>query len=98
MSEEVSHVQVRIPAQIRRLYGAAAQERVDAATVRELVQQLEARYPGMGERLVEPGGRMRRWVNIYVDGEDIRTGAGLEMPLRAGAEVIIVPSIAGGHL
>ncbi len=98
MSDAATFVHVRIPAQIRRLYGAAAHERVNAATVRDVVQALDARYPGMGERLAEPGGQMRRWVNIYVDGEDIRNQAALETPLRAGCEVIIVPSIAGGQL
>jgi molybdopterin synthase sulfur carrier subunit len=87
---------VRIPAQIRRLYGAEAQIGAHAATVREVVQGLDERYPGMGERLLEPDGRMRRWVNIYVDGEDIRDRAALETPLREGSEVIIVPNIAGG--
>jgi molybdopterin synthase sulfur carrier subunit len=100
MSEDavaVQTVHVRIPAQIRRLYGASAQEQVQAATVRAVVQALDARFPGMGERLMEPGGHMRRWVNIYVDGEDIREKNGAETMLRAGCEVIIVPSIAGGN-
>lgn len=96
MDDELGLIHVRIPAQIRRLYGAPARATVAAATVRDAVQALDALYPGMGERLTEPGGHMRRWVNIFVDNEDIRDLAGVETPLRAGAEVTIVPSIAGG--
>ncbi len=89
-------VTVRIPAQIRRLYGAQAQETLAAATVAELVDALEARYPGMGERLLEPGGGLRRWVNVFVQGDDVRTLLGVATPLRPGDEVWIVPSVAGG--
>lgn len=89
-------VKVRIPAQIRRMYGAQSHEEVQAASVADVVRVLEARYPGMGERLTEPGGEARRWVNFYIDGEDIRGLQGMATPLRPGSEVIIVPSIAGG--
>lgn len=89
-------VRVRIPAQIRRLYGTQTHETVDAGSVAELVRALDARYPGMGDRLAEPDGRLRRWVNFFVDGEDVRTLAGEATPLRPGCEVLIVPSVAGG--
>jgi molybdopterin converting factor small subunit len=97
MSENVGLVNVRIPAQIRRLYGAPAHATVAATDVRGVVQALDSLYPGMGERLTEPGGHLRRWVNVFVDNEDIRELAGVETPLRAGCEVVIVPSIAGGR-
>lgn len=89
-------VTVRIPAQIRRLYGAHSQERIAAATVADLIAALDARYPGMGERLAEPDGRLRRWVNVFVDGQDVRGLGNTGARLEAGAEVIIVPSVAGG--
>lgn len=92
----VPAVTVRIPAQIRRLYGAQAWEQMAAATIGDAIAELERRYPGMGERLTEPDGGLRRWVNIFVDGEDVRTLAGTATPLAAGAEVQIVPSVAGG--
>jgi len=79
------------------LYGAPARASVAAANVRDALHALDALYPGMGERLMEPGGAIRRWVNIYVENEDIRDLAGVETPLRAGCEVMIVPSIAGGE-
>jgi molybdopterin converting factor small subunit len=92
-------VRVRIPAQIRRLYGTLANEVVpatEALTVAQLVAALDRRYPGIGERLTEPDGHMRRWVNVYVDGQDVREVGGAAATLPPGAEVIFVPSIAGG--
>jgi molybdopterin synthase sulfur carrier subunit len=89
-------VSVRIPAQIRRLYGAQSWEQVEADTVAALIVALDARYPGMGERLTEADGQLRRWVNVFVEGNDIRAQDGLDTPLRPGAEVFIVPSVAGG--
>jgi molybdopterin synthase sulfur carrier subunit len=91
-------VLVRIPAQIRRLYGAQAREELEADTVAAMIAALDARYPGMRERLTEPDGQLRRWVNVFVDGRDIRTQEGLATPLQPGAEVYIVPSVAGGAL
>jgi molybdopterin converting factor small subunit len=94
-------LRVRIPAQIRTLYGARANELVPAAeapSVAELVRWLDGRYPGMGERLTEPDGHLRRWVNVYVDGDDVRQHQGVATPLHPGAEITIVPSIAGGSL
>ena len=91
-------VTVRIPAQIRRLYGAQAREMLAAATVAEVVTLLDARYPGMGERLTEPSGELRRWVNVFVRGEDVRGLTGVATTLHPGDEVWIVPSVAGGAL
>jgi molybdopterin synthase sulfur carrier subunit len=90
------NVTVRIPAQIRRLHGAQAREVVQASTVAEVVRTLEVRYPGMGQRLIEPNGEARRWVNFFHDLRDIRETGGMATPLREGSEVIIVPSVAGG--
>ena len=89
-------VSVRIPPQIGRVYGAAPWEQVEATTVAEVIASLDDRFPGIGERLTEPGPRLRRWINVFVDGEDIRFSSGLETPLRPDAEVYIVPAVAGG--
>lgn len=94
--EGPSAVKVRIPSQIRRLYGAQAWEPMTAACVGDIIVELERRYPGMGERLSEPDGALRRWVNVFIDGEDVRNLAGTATPLAPGAEVQIVPSVAGG--
>ncbi len=95
--EEPLHV--RIPAQIRLLYGSQSSEIIPAAeasTLAELVRALDRRFPGMGARLTEPDGRMRRWVNVFVNGRDVRELGGIATPLAPGAEVFLVPSIAGG--
>ena len=89
-------VNVRLPAQIRRLYGAQSWERVEGETVAATIVALDTRYPGMGERLTEPDGQLRRWVNVYVDGTDVRTHEGVDTSLRPDAEVYVVPSVAGG--
>ncbi len=88
---------VRIPRQIGRVYGAQPCEQVEAKHIASLIAVLDARFPGLGERLTEPGGQLRRWINVFVDGEDIRVLDGLATPLRAGSEVDIVPAIAGGR-
>ncbi len=89
-------VLVYIPSQMRRLYGAQSQEQVEAETITALIAVLDERFPGLGERLTEPDGQMRRWVNVFVDGQDVQTLQGMDTPLRSGAKVYIVPAIAGG--
>lgn len=97
MAADAPLVTVRIPAQIRMVYGARTMLEVRAATVRELMLALDALYPGMGERLMEPGLVMRRWVNVFVGTRDIRDLQGEETKLNAGDEITIMPSAAGGE-
>lgn len=94
--EAAASVTVRIPAQIRGLYGAQPREVVEAANVAQVVLALDARYPGIGQRLTEPDGSARRWVNFFVGGQDIRELSGMATTLSAGSELIIVPAVAGG--
>jgi len=89
-------VTVRIPAQIRMVYGAPAKVQVQAANVRDAMRALNGLFPGMGERLMEPGDVMRRWVNVFVGNSDIRDLQGEDTALREGDEVTIMPSAAGG--
>jgi molybdopterin synthase sulfur carrier subunit len=89
-------ISIRIPAQIRRLYGAQSWEEVEAGTVGAMISALETRFPSMGERLTEPDAELRRWVNVFFDGRDVRTLQGLNTPLGPDAKVYIVPSVAGG--
>lgn len=88
-------VKVRIPSPLRPLTGGRAEVEVEAKTVGELVDALEAQFPGMKERLTE-GGRIRRSVNVFVNGEDIRFLQGEETALKDGDEVSIIPAVAGG--
>lgn len=89
-------VRVRIPTPLRGLTGGAAEVQVDGASVAEAISQLEARYPGIAQRLKDENGELRRFVNLYVNGEDVRFLQGLDTHLKAGDEVSIVPAVAGG--
>ena len=88
-------VTVRIPTPLRTLTGGNESVALEAKTVRELVEALEGKHPGMKERLMDDKG-VRRFVNLYVGEEDIRFLDGLETELKDGEEVSIVPAIAGG--
>ncbi|MBM4415003.1 MAG: MoaD/ThiS family protein [Chloroflexi bacterium] len=89
-------VNVKIPTPLRALTGDADTVAADAATLGELVGVLERGYPGMRERLCDETGSLRRFVNVYINGEDVRFLAGLDTALKSGDEVSIVPAVAGG--
>ena len=89
-------INVRIPQPLRGLTGNQSTVTGDGATLESLVANLEANYPGMRERMIDEGGQLRRFVNIYVNGEDVRFLDGLGTSLKAGDEVSIVPAVAGG--
>ena len=89
-------VTVRIPTPLRNLTGEQATVEVDGATVGEVVKALDAAHPGIGERVLGEDGQVRRFVNVFVDDEDIRFQQGLDTPVREGATVSIIPAVAGG--
>lgn len=90
-------VSVRIPNPLRALTNDVPVVDAEGATVAELVESLEGSYPGMRERLLDDGsGELRRFVNVYVNGEDVRFLDGLATQLTEGDEVSIVPAVAGG--
>jgi sulfur-carrier protein len=89
-------VRVRIPTPLRRFTAGAEEVGVAGTTVASLVEDLERKHPGIKERLCDEQGRVRRFVNIYVNGDDIRFLSSLETPVKDGDEVSIVPAIAGG--
>ncbi len=88
-------ITVRIPTPLRTLTGGHDEVRAAGATVGELITDLEKRYPGIRDRLLDDKG-VRRFVNIYVGEEDIRFLGGLGTELKAADQVSIVPAIAGG--
>jgi molybdopterin synthase sulfur carrier subunit len=88
---------VLIPAPLRRFTNGEAKVTASGATVADLIANLEAAYPGIQERICEPDGRIRRFVNIFVNGANIRSGEGATTPVKAGDEVGIVPAMAGGR-
>jgi sulfur-carrier protein len=89
-------VTVKIPTQLRAVTSGEAEATVDeATTVGEVLDGLYDRYDGLRERIAEDGD-LRRFVNVYVAGEDIRFLDGLETPVEDGDEVTILPAVAGG--
>jgi len=89
-------VRVRIPTPLRRFTGGAEEVGVGGETVGKAIEDLEGKFPGIRERLCDESGRVRRFVNIYVNGDDIRFLSSLETPVKDGDELAIVPAIAGG--
>lgn len=88
-------VKVRIPIPLQRLTQGKEEVEGNAKTIMELIEDLDKKFPGLGERISE-GGKIRRFVNVYVNGEDIRFLKGEETEVKNGDEVSIVPAIAGG--
>lgn len=88
-------VKVRIPTPLQRLVQGKEEVEAKPGTIMDIVRDLEGRYPGIGERISE-GGKIRRFVNIYVNEEDIRFLKAEETTVKDGDEVSIVPAIAGG--
>lgn len=89
-------VQVRIPTPLRRFTGGSEAVAAAGATVGAIVDDLERQFGGIKERLCDEEGRVRRFVNIYVNGDDIRFLSNLDTPVKDSDEVSIVPAIAGG--
>ncbi len=90
-------VKVRIPTPLRKLTNDLDVVVADGAgTLIACIDELERQYPGLRERLCDETGELRRFVNVYVNGEDVRFQQGLQTPLQAGDEVSIVPAVAGG--
>jgi molybdopterin synthase sulfur carrier subunit len=86
---------VRIPTPLRTLTGGADEVTASGQTVGEVIEDLERKYPGIRERLLDDKG-VRRFVNIYVGEEDVRFLEGLRTALKPGDQISIVPAIAGG--
>ncbi|MCY4554974.1 MAG: MoaD family protein [Chloroflexi bacterium] len=89
-------VTVRIPTPLRRMTGGADKVEIDVADLSQMIDRLESDYPGFKERLLDEEGELRYFVNIYVNGEDIRFDQGLRTAIKSGDEVSIVPAVAGG--
>ena len=87
---------VRIPTPLRKLTNNEEVVEVQAGTIGEVIAELQSRFPGIKERLVDDNGEVRRFVNVYVNEEDIRFLKNQQTPLKDGDEVSIIPAIAGG--
>jgi molybdopterin synthase sulfur carrier subunit len=89
-------VTVRIPGPLRTLSQGASTIEVEAGDLRAAIEQLDTRYPGFRERLLDPSGNLRQFVNVYLNDEDVRFGGGLDTKLGPQDEVSIIPAVAGG--
>jgi molybdopterin synthase sulfur carrier subunit len=92
-------VSVRIPTILRSYTGGASDVSVDpgdGATLQQVLDALDAAHPGIRARVLDEQGKLRRFVNVYVDDDDVRFADGLETPTPSGAQVSVIPAVAGG--
>ena len=89
-------INVRIPQPLRGLTGNQSVVTAEGASLSACIDHLEAAFPGVRERVMDETGQLRRFVNIYINGDDVRFMDGLASPLKDGDEVSIVPAVAGG--
>jgi molybdopterin synthase sulfur carrier subunit len=89
-------VKIRIPTPLRKLTHDQDVVEVAAGTIGSAIAELQSRFPGIRERLVDDAGQVRRFVNVYVNEEDIRFLQNNDTPLKDGDDVSIIPAIAGG--
>jgi molybdopterin synthase sulfur carrier subunit len=89
-------VSVRIPTILRSYTSGAAEVTAQTGTLREVIAGLDEAYPGLGGRLLDDAGRLRRFINVYVGEEDVRFAQGLDTPVPAGGQVSVIPAVAGG--
>jgi sulfur-carrier protein len=90
-------VTVRVPTILRPLTGGEAEVAVeDAGTLQAVLDGLEAAHPGIRTRVLDDDGKLRRFVNVYVNDDDVRFASGLDTPTPDGASVSIIPAVAGG--
>ena len=89
-------VKVRIPTPLRKLTHEQELVEVAAGTIGGAINEMQSRFPGIRERLLDDAGQVRRFVNIYVNEEDIRFLQNNDTPIKDGDEVSIIPAIAGG--
>ena len=92
----MSGILVRIPTPLRRMANGQDKVEIDASNLGEIIDRLESDYPGFRERLLDESGELRYFVNIYLNGEDVRFLQGTNTSTKSGDEVSIVPAVAGG--
>jgi len=89
-------VTVNIPVALRQYTQNQSDLQVDASTVQEMLQKLDALFPGLKAFILDEGSGLRRYVNVFVNGKDIRSGDGITTKLKERDQVRIVPAVAGG--
>jgi molybdopterin synthase sulfur carrier subunit len=89
-------ISVRVPTILRSYTGGAAEVTAEPGTLREVLAALDVSYPGLSGRILDDGGKLRRFVNVYVGDEDVRLAQGLDTPVPSGGQVSVIPAVAGG--
>ncbi|MEU8569964.1 ubiquitin-like small modifier protein 1 [Streptomyces pathocidini] len=89
-------VNVRIPTILRTYTGGQAEVSAEGATLAEVIESLEKNHPGIAARVLDDSGKLRRFVNVYVNDDDVRFEDGLQTATPEGAGVSIIPAVAGG--
>lgn len=90
-------VRVRVPTPLRKFTQGVDEVNAQGTNIKTLVEDLERNFPGIKERICDDTGKIRRFVNVYVNGDDIRFLQNLETTLKEGDSISIVPAIAGGR-
>lgn len=90
-------IKVRIPTPLRKLTGGNEEVAANGQNIAEVIEDLERNFPGLKERICEADGKLRKFVNIYLNDEDIRFKSNLNTELRENDELSIIPAIAGGR-
>ena len=90
-------ITVRVPTPLQKLTQNQAEVKASGTTIKELIEDLEKNFPGIKERVCDETGKIRRFINIYVNEEDVRFLQRDETPLEDGDEISIIPAIAGGR-
>lgn len=91
-------INVRIPTPLRKLTQDKDIVQAAGKNIQEIVENLEKQYPGLKERLCDERGELRRFVNVYLNDEDIRFAQGKQTPVKDGDEISVIPAIAGGRV
>jgi molybdopterin converting factor small subunit len=89
-------VNVRIPTILRSYTGGDSEVKATGGTLREVISDLDANYPGIAARILDDAGKVRRFVNVYVGDEDVRFAQGLDTATPEGAHISVIPAVAGG--
>ena len=89
-------VSVRVPTILRPYTQGASEVSAEGATLTEVLDSLDASYPGIKGRVLDDSGELRRFVNVYVDDDDVRFADGLQTTIKDGGQVSIIPAVAGG--
>lgn len=94
---QVDTVQVLIPTPLRQYTGGEARVEGSGGTIAAILEDLNTRFPGIGDRIREPDGEIRRFVNVFVNGQNVRKLDGAATVIKSGDEIGIIPAMAGGQ-